>query len=81
MLLIVFLNAYKREEKMEQKALRKILEESREGSKEYERIEGEDGMSAEEKVFKQLQVCCRTLEEIEDIAREELDMRAKEEDV
>jgi hypothetical protein len=74
------IRGFKKGEKMEQEALRKILEESKEGSKEYERLEESSSLSLEEKIFKQLQVCCRTLEEIEGIAREELDMRAKEEE-
>jgi hypothetical protein len=40
MLLIVFLNAYKREgEEMEKKALRRILRASEKASKEYEKAE------------------------------------------
>jgi cell division protein FtsL len=61
-------------------ALRRILRASEKASKKYERIDEKYKYDIDYRTAEQLQVCCRTLEKIEDIAREELDMREKEED-
>jgi hypothetical protein len=80
MLLIVFLNAYKREgEGMGKKALRRILRASEKASKEYEKAEKRLKNNKDLMMFTLLQITCRVLEEREGIAREGLDMRGKEE--
>jgi hypothetical protein len=61
-------------------ALRRILRASEKASKKYERIDEKYKYDIDYRTAEQLRICCRALEEIEGIAREELDMRAKEEE-
>jgi hypothetical protein len=64
---------------MEKKALRRILRASEKASKEYEKAEKRLKNNKDYQLCELLRICCRGLEEIEGIAREGLDMRAKEE--
>jgi hypothetical protein len=61
---------------MEKKALKRILRASEKASKKYEKIEKKYKDDTEYRIAEQLRICCRALEEIEGIAREELDMLA-----